>query len=315
MTLVMPSYAQTVAGRVFRDSSNVPIANASVYYGGTMHGTITDGQGKFDLVVKQQAIPIIVSCIGYYSSKVYYLPGQPLIVHLKPKPELLKAVTIRPDGMDRSKEIEIFVREFIGISENARSCTIANIDDINLFYDKRTNVLTANCDKPIIIKNKRLGYTITYYLDECTIRPKLSVLFAGNYIFKDNITIADKSWPKIQRNREDAYAGSRMQFIRALWNQDVKKTVFKIYNRFFERIPEDSILVRDSIRQKYVHLRNHIFVVNSDDPRKKNSLVQSEKFTFIDKDGYYGPGLIWSGLLGQQRIGDLLPFDYQSKGI
>ncbi|WP_311951726.1 DUF2927 domain-containing protein [Mucilaginibacter terrae] len=35
------------------------------------------------------------------------------------------------------------------------------------------------------------------------------------------------------------------------------------------------------------------------------------KFSYIDKDGFYGAGLRWSGKLSNQRIGDLLPFEYQ----
>lgn len=311
MLFVKAAHGQIITGHVYRDNSKVVIASASVYYNGTMYGTITDEQGKFELAAKQQPVPIIVSCVGYYSSKVTYRPGQELIVYLKPKPEPLQAVTIRPNGMDRSEEMAIFLREFIGISANALSCTVTNPDDIYLFYDKQTKTLTASCDNPIIIKNKRLGYTISYYLDDCKIRPKLSVMFVGNYIFKESTNPADRFWAKVQRNREDAYAGSRMQFIRALWNRNMKNTDFKIYDRYFEGLPVDSILVRDSLGQKYVHLKYHIFIVNTTDHRKNNPLIQREKLTFIDKDGYYGAGLIWGGLLGQQRIGDLLPFDYQ----
>lgn len=304
--------AQIISGSVYSDSTKTPIDGATVYYGGSLSGTITSTNGHFELQAKAQQIPVVISCIGYYSATVYYKPGQALVVYLKPKQEQLHAVTIRADGMDRKEEIAIFIREFLGTSDYALNCVIENMDDIDLFYNKKTRTLTASCDKPIIINNKKLGYTITYYLDQFTKTPK-EVYFAGNYSFKETNWLTATEQAKIKHNRENAYEGSRMQFIRALWHHTLEKTNFDIYKTYFEHLTEDSIVVRDSLGQKYIKLDAPIIVTNIKSARNTTHLQGRRKLLFIDQDGFYSLGLKWSGALSTQRIGDLLPFEYQSE--
>lgn len=305
-------HAQTITGKVYRAGTDSVIAGATVYYGGSMAGTTTNNKGQFELQARQQQIPVIVSCVGYFSSTVTYKPGMPLVVYLKPKTEQLHTVTIRADGMNRDEEIRLFIREFIGISDYALSCTIVNMDDIDLFYDKKTETLTASCDKPIIIINKKLGYTITYYLDDFVKNPR-TVHFAGNYIFKENKAPSAQTQAKIERNREDAYEASRMQLVRALWHHTLKQTGFRLYSLYYDKLTEDNIIVRDSLQQQYLKLPGKIIISHSSNTRNITTLNPISKFCFIDKDGYYGAGLQWAGRLTIQRMGDLLPFEYQSE--
>ncbi len=213
--------------------------------------------------------------------------------------------------MDRKDEIAIFLREFIGNSVYANSCTIKNMDDINLFYSKKTGVLTASADKPLIIENKKLGYTITYFLDNFS-RTYKNVQYAGNYIFNEVPAATPKAREKIIANREDAYVGSRMQFIRALWHETIDKTGFRLYNGSIQPLSERDIVKHDSLQQKYIVLENRVFVYHRSDMRHPNSIASKMPYSFIDGDGYYGAGLQWGGPMGNQRIGDLLPFEYHS---
>lgn len=308
-------YGQSVTGRVYRGTGDTVVANAVVYYSGSMNGgTQTNAKGEFDLVARSAQIPIVVSCVGYYSSTVYYKEGQPLIVRLKPKEEMLNEVTITVDGMKREDEVALFKREFLGVSSYALSCVITNIDEVNLHYNKKTRTLTASCYEPIIIENKKLGYTVNYYLNKFEREPKVVSIF-GTYIFKDNISPADKNYKRILENRADAYYGSRMQFIRGLWNHTLDKTPFKLFTPLYDLLKLDDVVVQDSLEQRYIHLNSRIYVVNTNDLRQDNPLQQERgRYTFIDKDGYYGDGLLWSGLMGVQRMGDLLPFEYQPEG-
>ena len=77
--------AQIITGKVYRAGTDTVIAGASVYYGGSMSGTSTDKNGNFELYAQAQQIPVVVSCIGYYSETATYKPGQPLIVIWRPK--------------------------------------------------------------------------------------------------------------------------------------------------------------------------------------------------------------------------------------
>ncbi|MES2278748.1 MAG: carboxypeptidase-like regulatory domain-containing protein [Bacteroidota bacterium] len=305
--------AQTVKGVVYISDSKTVIANASVYYGGSMYGTTTDKDGQFELVAKSPKIPLIVSCVGYYSSTVYYQPGKPLSVYLKPKVEELMMVTIhadatkRKDGMKRKDEVALFISEFLGTSNRALSCTITNLDDIDLFYDKKTEKLTASCNVPIMIENKALGYTISYYLDRFEKTPR-QVAFAGNYIFKEGSLPIDDS---TRSERERAYQGSRMQFIRSLWNHTLTKNGYKVISATNGQLTEENLISRDSLDDKYMILIKGLTMVNSSSPYVITHLTANEGLIYISKDGYYGTGLRWSGGMGKQRIGDLLPYEYQ----
>ena len=327
LTFGLGLHAQTVKGRVLRAGSDTAVANAIIYYGGSTAGTIADEDGRFELVAKAKQIPITVSCVGYISTTVYRQPEKELMVYLKPKPSDLHEVVIRADGMNRKDEVALFTREFIGTSTYAQSCTITNIDDVSLHYDKKKGELTAYCDKPIVIENKKLGYTITYYLDNFSYTYN-DVRYAGDFIFKEYPLAAPAEQEKIIANREDAYIGSRMQFVRALWQGNFDKAGFTVYdqaaaNGFYNQgaryssissgvalSPRD-ILVRDSLQNLYIHLPGTIYIYHKNNMRKVNALSATETYSYINQNGFYGAGIKWAGPMGSQRIGDLLPFEYQ----
>jgi len=303
-------YGQTIAGKVYKAGTDSVIAQASVYYGGTQTGTITDAEGLFKIQQISGKIPMVVSCIGYYSTILNdYSSAAQLKVYLKPKVNELQDITISAGGMLRADMEKLFIREFIGVSDNATSCRIINLNDVDLYYSKKTRTLTAFSDKPLEIENKRLGYHITYYLDKFVKDPK-NTLYQGNYVFTDKMTEADKS--RIKRNRENAYTGSRMEFIRALWSDKLDQYGYKVLDHYSKPVPIDSFLVSDKLSQKFVILPERVSLVNNGNPFLITRLASTEPRSFIDRNGFYGTGLKWYGYMGQQRIGDLLPFEYQS---
>ena len=302
--------AQTIAGKVYKAGTDSIIAQASVYYGGTQTGTMTDAEGVFKLQQMPGKIPMVVSCIGYYSTTLsdYSSAGQ-LKIYLKPKVNELQGITINAGGMSRADMEKLFIREFIGISDNAANCRIINIDDVDLYYSKKTGTLTAFSDKPLEIENKRLGYHITYYLDKF-IKDAKNILYQGNYVFTDKVTDADQK--QISHNREEAYDGSRMEFIRALWSDKLGQYGYKVVDHYSKPVPIDSILVSDKLAQKFIILSGRVSLVHNDNPFLISRLSSTEPRSFIDRNGFYSTGLKWYGYMGQQRIGDLLPFEYQS---
>lgn len=303
--------AQTISGVVYRAGTDTSLPDVTVYYNGSTIGTITDQTGHFELPIKNSHIPLTVSCVGYYSVTLNDIRQDTVLkIYLKPKVESLAEVVISADNISREKKVEMFTKEFLGISDNALSCKITNIDDVNLVFNNKTKTLLATCSTPLIIENKRLGYTIKYYLDNFEKHPK-TVLISGNYFFKDNYSVTNPI--SAQRNREKAFEGSRLQLIRALWDNTLKESDFKIYTADYKPLTADSILAKDSLNYKYIKIRKKIFVIYMNSAMEITSLTQNAEKSFIDGDGFYGAGLIWGGQLGFQRIGDLLPFEYISK--
>ncbi|MBW4888118.1 carboxypeptidase-like regulatory domain-containing protein [Mucilaginibacter sp. HMF5004] len=314
LLIVLPLWlsAQTLSGKVYRaehDSSAV-VANASVYYGGSMSGTLTRANGNFTIEEKPGHIPIIVSCIGYYSTTVTsYSVDQPLKVYLKPKLHQLREVRIGSDGMSRENKVWMFKREFLGTSDYALSCTITNMDDIQLDYDKKTGALTAFCDGPIKIENKKLGYHISYFLDSFLRMPK-EVKFAGNFIFTEDAAAAKQK--KTIRNREDAYSGSRMEFIRALWSNSLKKAHYKIYTADLRPMDADSIVCLNNKLEKVINLKYRMVIIHDNNTAYPSQMSQTITDCYIDQNGFHDTGLQWFGDMSVKRVGDMLPFEYRS---
>jgi hypothetical protein len=304
--------AQAITGKVMRMGGGAVIANASVYFSGSVKGTSTDSLGAFKIYTEKTNVPIIISCIGYYSATVSdYAAGTPLTVYLKPKENIMREVQIGFDGMAREEKLRIFKREFLGTSDYAHSCTIVNISDIDLTYDKAEGKLTAFCNNPIIIKNKMLGYTLTYYLDNFS-HTSNHVSYAGNYMFKEDATLNPKELKKIKKNREDVYSDSRMHFIRALWSRNLDVSGFAIFNNLYQKITDQDILFANKDNNKFIILSTSIRITYKGDYHYLTYLTQHEKYSFIDQSGYSGTGLTWSGPMSAQRIGDMLPFEYVS---
>jgi len=306
------TFAQQITGKVYRMDSDSAVANASIYFGGSIKGTSTNGQGFFTLATPATKAPLIVSCVGYYSTTVSnYGTDKPLSIYLKPKENVMREVLIGSDGMTRAEKLRIFRREFIGTSEYALSCDILNPDDIDLRYDKDSETLTAFCSKPIIVKNNRLGYIITYYLDNFE-RNGNHLIFAGNYQFKEaDVTDATRQ-KRTNNNRESVYIGSRMQFIRALWNNKLDRAGFEVFDNDYHNIPIDSIVYINKTNEKFIRPTTRMRIAYRSNYAQITFMHSADGATYIGQNGFYGTGLQWSGLMSRQRIGDMLPFEYES---
>lgn len=319
---------ELITGKILEAGTDKPVRNASVYFDGTLNGTSSDSEGNFTLYPKANgAAPIIVSAIGYESETITDLPaGKRALIYLSIKAIDLEAVTISAsDGMSRKEKLRLFRREFLGTSSNARNSEIINEDDITLTYYQKTNTLKAFSEKPIIVRNKNLGYTLNFFPKDIIISPT-QTLVQGYQFFEDNAT--PETIEKIARARETTYLGSQIHFIRSLWNDDLQKNRFRIYTdgypvtfagiktirRTWREIPYDSIVTsRDN--QKYIHFNGPVYI----DYKGNKSEVgkgASDKDALIARNGYSDPtALLWQGIIGKQRIGDALPLEYKNADI
>jgi len=298
--------AQVTHGKIVDADDGKPITGASIYLSGTYKGTTSDANGDFELRTDEKNIAMVVSYVGYNSETITDYAGKNLKVLLKHKPNMLKEVTIGYDAMSREKEMKIFMREFIG---DDHKCTIKNLEDISFTYHKKDDVLEAFADNPLVIENKDLGYTVTYFLDGFSYSNNLAG-FGGDFYFKeDTAGLTPKEIKKILKARDKAYFGSRMHFIRSLWANDLNKQNFSI------NVNGDDITYKDLVIElngekymKYVYKMTIIY-----NNYNGSYLQQPEplKATFIARNGFYDHRIIWQGFMALQRVGDLLPFEFQ----
>ncbi len=313
-------YAQ-IKGRITDADSGLPIANANVYLNGTYKGTTSNKEGLFSLNSTEKNVPLIVTYVGYASQTITSYAGKTLNIALKPQAKQLHEVTIGADDMSREAEMRIFLTEFIGSA--SKDCIISNPDDIYFTYRIKNDSLTANSDKPLIIQNKKLGYKITYFLTYFK-HVAVHTTYQGNYFFEeDTAGLQSKEIKKIVKAREDAYFGSRMHFIRALWADKIKENDFKLY------ILDKQINYNDIIKtrqvEKYITLSMSLtakdkaalsdhaptLIINYKGQTSNLRQPYNETETFITANGFYEPNELWTGEMATQRVNQLLPFEYE----
>ncbi|MEJ7693387.1 carboxypeptidase-like regulatory domain-containing protein [Daejeonella sp.] len=304
--------AQLIKGQILIYGTEDPLPNASIYYDGSYKGGISDSAGNFQLApIPAGKNPIVISAIGYHSTSIADYTSEEFIkIYLQPKTYVLDAVVVTYDGMSREEKEAIFKTEFIGVSENSRQTEIINIDDINLVYNRKRQTIEAFSEEPILLHNKALGFKITYYLDQFRQSPE-NLYFSGNYFFEPDTTLSGKNLKRVERKRREAYLGSRMHFIRSLYNDRLREDGYNLLNLSREKADNSGMVVyTESGRSLFI--KSRLAVIYKGNQRTTTFLDKTKDFTFIAKNGFYDPGgIVWSGSMANQRMGDLLPFEYE----
>jgi len=327
-------WAQAITGRVTDAVTGKPLQQVSVYFDGTYQGTVTDSLGNFTLnnTVKTSS-PLVVSFMGYQSQKISSYTDVSLNIALNRKVIELAEITIGADEISRPKAMKIFLKEFIG--EDTKDCVIDNADEIYFRYNKKKDLIMADAEKPLIITNRALGYKITFFLTSFTNTPSQTI-YKGNYFFTEDIAGLKPAKVKaIMKARDEAYYGSRMHFIRALWANELEKNFFAVYRTPRGRVGnsntynlqasnkvgfDDIVQIADT--QKFIMLAkdadanneklngNEVFITykNGND----SFLGQEDGYTgvMIDQNGFHDEGLEWKGNMSVYRISMLLPFEF-----
>lgn len=313
---------QILKGTVFDKETKSPIPVAVVYFDGTSVATYTDEQGKFVLESKSHSnLPLTVSALGYYSTVINEFPStKDLIVYLESKLFEFDDVTIKARGNSnlRKQNLAIFRREFLGRTTNAKECEILNEDDIRFTTSKDKDTLRAYSLKPIFVLNKALGYKITYYLNRFEyIKSAYRNQLIGNSIFDEDTLSADTA--SIKSRRDNTYYGSKMHFIRSIWNTDLKSTGYTIKN--LKKQVQANEIVRNRLSttpgrtEKLIYYPSPLPVILSVKwvPGKAESGMELLRNNItIEENGFYkGPGILWHGEMAKQGIADLLPYDFK----
>ncbi|XOV93074.1 MAG: carboxypeptidase-like regulatory domain-containing protein [Bacteroidota bacterium] len=312
--LICDAFSQKINGQVFDQETDSIIPFASVYFDNSFNGAVTHLDGKFSLEIgNNEGQEIVISCLGYESTFLTsYDHSKFYKIYLTPVSFVLDELTVKGGDIYRRQKEKLFKREFLGDTPNGKNCRILNIDDVNLLYDSVNYKLKASSNTPLQIVNIRLGYQIKYYLNEFY-ASKNELYIEGFSIFKEDETLQlkEKTKQKFLRRRKSAYLGSRMHFIRALWNGQLKMEGFKVRNLN----SSDSVFLENLVENE-----NEVKFLNPEFPLKVNYKLNTSilKFknkskVFIKENGFFDPkNVIWNGDMSRARIGDLLPYEYES---
>lgn len=228
LLLSSPAYAQ-LSGTVLSETGRQPVPFASVFINNSTLGTTTDENGHFSITrITPGKHELVVSLLGYEKFfTVITLPQEkPMTILLREKSTQLDQVTVKAFDKDGWKNWGIvFTESFIGTSSNARRTVLKNPKDLRFRHNKQDNVLEVFAVAPLKIQNKALGYDLEYHLELFRIDYKNNTqVYAGYPFFKEQRSVSRAN----VRNRETAYNGSLLKFMRSLYHNTVQEDGYSV---------------------------------------------------------------------------------------
>lgn len=231
-----------LGGQVLSADNRQPVVSANVYISNSSIGTVTDEKGHF-LIRNFPAgrYDLVVSCMGYTTQVITVssaqLPKQ-LTVLLQPKVNELQEVIVEPydkNGWERWGDF--FIENFIGTSAFARDCKLLNRDVIKFRFSKKKNKLEVIANDRLVIENHALGYVLKYDLTrfEYDFGTRI-LLYQGYPLFEEMESKRSGRLKRWAANREDAYFGSVMHFMRSLYRNKLVEQHFEV--RRLIKIPD-----------------------------------------------------------------------------
>ncbi|MEX8546651.1 MAG: carboxypeptidase-like regulatory domain-containing protein [Mucilaginibacter sp.] len=255
LTIPAISLAQTgtISGKVTAIDTKGPLGKASVFLSNATFGTVTAEDGTFTLTgVKPGQYNLVVSILGYETYNQSILVGekpQQLTIEMMPKPIQMREVVITTSA-NWKKNYALFIRNFIGTTENAKLCKVLNPHAVYLIYHKKTQTLEASTDEFLEVENRALGYKVRFLIKEFESSSLTSIIrYQGQVLFEE-LKGSEGQKKKWQEKRRQAYYGSSMHFFRALYQQKLQEEGFVI--RQLQRRPNPKRLPEEILQKKYV---------------------------------------------------------------
>lgn len=331
--------AQTVISGLITDSLNVPIPYAYVFLSKTTVGVLANSGGEYVLTIPQNGnYEMVITCVGY-SPKSQIINAndvdQRINMKLNARIFVLDEVVINSKDRNRRKNIRLFSEAFIGNTSNSKYCHIENTEDLVVFQSSSDSVLKAFSIKPLRIKNSSLGYSIFFDLQDFQLNLKTGHLrYSGNYFFEEIKAnkIKKDQW---QLARLNTYYGSKMHFLRTIFNDSMKQENFELcayemdscrtgwvvantiseydlYNGYDNGTITLFYNTPVSITYTFNHPVLSPSYVNRYWPHNLSSVIIFSDLLKVYKNGYYsGPyDASWGGDMARERVADLLPYDF-----
>lgn len=344
------SNAQIIKGVVVSADTGKPVEAASVFLDNTTIATETDAKGNFQInIPANNKNQLVVSAFGYE----YFLVSDPgsttdLKIRLKPEETVLQELVIDKNVFTRKQMLKAFRYFFIGNTKNAKHTKILNENDLNFYFDTKTNQLSAHSDKPIIISNENLGYTIKFHLESFQIQFNYQTLDPKNYmnsnyfgysLFNENGTPNKKTIT----NRAETFNNSSVAFFSDLTTINLENSDYMLavnglgvnVDEYFKVEPESDgyklCIIKMPIRKrpdlsgvviKGGNLNSKLkkdtveievpFVVFNRETKEQSQLYFQQKCVLIQKGGHLvNPNDVYfSGFFADLKTADMLPVDF-----
>jgi len=245
------------------DESLKPLAGATVFIDGSKIATATDATGQFKLTVPGAgSYHLSAKMLGYaVANKDVMLKEHSANIDFKlaVKSVVLNQINIGTDK-NWAQHFEMFKKQFLGDTPNALACKIVNPEVIN--FSTKQSMLYADADEFLIIENPNLGYRIKYLLKTFQYDKMAAITsYDGDVIFEElpGTDAQKQSWTK---NRQLAYAGSLMHFLRSVFTNTALREGFvagQLYKKdnkqYYDSKPVDFDTLVTAIDTNFIALK------------------------------------------------------------
>jgi hypothetical protein len=341
----------TISGKVLDATTQNPMQAASVFAQNTTMGTATDAEGNFKLYLTDGGYDLVVTFTGYetVSRRISTTneADKNILITIRKKESVMEDVVIKSsnevkDGWE--KYGDFFLENFIGKTDNSKQCKITNKEVLKFYFNKRKNRLKVLATAPIEMENQALGYKLKYTLDSFTHEFATQASIYTGYPLFEEMKPADEtqstSW---MGNRQKAYKGSMLHFMRSVYHRVLKEEGFEIQFVAKYNDQETSVKVnnfygalnyrKDDTTQLVEIIPNQPDVavlynkeepdsgyisINDETPKKFQlsviNIANNESIA-IEQNGYFFDqnDITITGYWTWKKIGDMLPYDYQAK--
>ena len=333
-----------ILGRVVDSASRQPLPGATVYCQSTTQGTTSNNEGLFYMRLPNGGYDLVISYTGYEKRTIRISNNQAsadtMQIELNKAEQAMEAVAVTgssevADGL--AKYGQFFTDNFIGTTPNASQCKIQNPEALRFFYTKKRNRLKVTAREDIIVVNYALGYRIRYQLDSFTYEYNTNISqFTGSPLFQEVDSSAEllATWKK---NRARTYLGSRLHFMRSLYDSSVTKQGFVVEKLDENPANSNGTVIKDLYSsENYTIDSGDVFISWSGhyrisyrsvfpdkkfleeyklpaDTRSQFTILDVPNGFIIEENGYFYEqyDVINNGYWAWKKLAELLPYDYR----
>lgn len=321
------------------------LTGATIFLDGTEIKTYTDKNGEFQITnLLPGTYQLVAYYVGFNTVKQNIIIQDKAVIiklELTLSSEALNEVIIT--GTESDKYLGTFVRNFLGDTKNGRSCLIINPEILK--FSEKGSLVNAKTTDFLEIINPNLGYKIKYLLRNFRLNRITGVAsFTGESIF-ENLEGTDVEKQKWKMERQKAYRGSFLHFLRSFYSNETDSEGFTCrfiqdQNRQTERVSKVVDIKKLAIRnkKKLVKLKFMLPLYVEYDTVSKDTLLdgnlETDPYTLLKK----GRGSIIVPFLeyalidsrgsmvdyrsflikrnwGTKRLGDQLPYEYMAEDL
>ena len=336
-------YAQfNISGRIIDSATREPLNGASIYCQNTTMGTTSNRNGEFSLSLKTGGYELVVSYTGYQNRqiRISHTDGTVPDIEMIKEEKSMEEVVIRSsnevkDGWQQYGSF--FLKHFIGTTPNAAQTTLQNPEVLKFYFLKRSNKLRVLATEPLLIENRALGYNLRYQLDSFIYYYNTDINSYRGFCLYSEMEGSDSAKRKWAANREKAYYGSKLHFMRSYYDSTLVDDGYVIdlldenNDKKFNRVanPFDTLYygALDSTMQiEFWYPRKITVVYTKRKPEPeylqqfklpKNvasqvSYVQMNDAIAVTENGYFYNQEDWvnQGYWSWKNLADQLPYDY-----